>query len=143
MTYRLFSSFDLDHDDDLHDRLLDQLQRRGSMFEILGSSQRSALTDRWNARVRNSISAADEVVFICGEHTRTSEQMGAELRIAQEEGKPYVFIWGRREVMCTRPQGARRDDDIYSWTREIVEDQMVNVLRRTAADDVPESMKKP
>ena len=76
------------------------------------------MTDRWHAGVRRRVRDADEVIVICGEHTAASERMNTELRIAQEENKPYLLLWGRRERMCSMPVGVKRTACMYSWTRE-------------------------
>jgi len=83
------------------------------------------------------------VVVICGEHTNASPNVAAELRVAQEEGKPYLLVWGRRERMCTKPVGAKPTDSMYSWTREILENQMWATLRDSKPLEVPESCKRP
>jgi hypothetical protein len=96
---RIFMSFDRDNDEDLHDLLLEQSRTQCSGFEISARSETAAMTDRWDERVRHQISQADEVIVICGEHTASSVRVKAELRIAQEEQKPYFLLWGRRERM--------------------------------------------
>jgi len=68
--------------------------------------------------------------------------MAAELRIIHEEGKPYLLLWGRRERMCTKPEGAKSTDVMYSWTREILERQMNETLRISKPPVVPESCKR-
>jgi hypothetical protein len=138
---RVFMSFDLEHDRDLHDRLLDQSRRR-SAFAIAGRSEAGEMTEAWAARVRGRISECDEVIVICGEHTDQSPRVSAELKIAQEEHKPYVLLWGRRDSMCKKPGSARHDDGIYSWTLEILEHQLAFSLRRSKERDVPESLKR-
>ena len=89
------------------------------------------MTDEWTERVRGRISDADEVVVICGEHTDESPRMSAELKIAQEQHKPYVLLWGRRDSMCKKPRSARADDGMYSWTPSILEHQLTYSLRRS------------
>jgi hypothetical protein len=65
-----------------------------------------------------------------------------ELRIAQEENKPYFLLWGRREIMCTRPFSAKAKDSMYSWTREILHDQIILTLRSAQIQEVPEDCKR-
>lgn len=60
------------------------------------------------------------------------DRMGAELRIAQEENRPYVLLWGRRKPMCTRPATARPADSMYSWTLAILQDQILGHRRLSA-----------
>jgi hypothetical protein len=140
---RIFMSFDRDNDEDLHDLLLEQSRRQSSGFEISARSEAATMTDRWDEKVRRQISEVDEVIVICGEHTASSVRVNAELRIAQEEQKPYFLLWGRRERMCTRPAGSKRDDSMYSWTWEILQDQITTTLRDAQPREVPERYKRP
>jgi hypothetical protein len=140
---RIFVSFDGDHDADLHDRLHAQSVSRGSAFEFSAHSQGGTMSDAWATTSRNRIRASDEVVVICGEHTNASPRVAAELRIAREEGKPYLLLWGRREMMCTKPEGAKSTDAMYSWTRDILESQISATLRNSNPLEVPESCKRP
>ena len=70
---RIFMSFDRDNDEDLHDLLLEQSRRQSSGFEISARSEATTMTDRWDDKVRRQISAVDEVIVICGEHTASSD----------------------------------------------------------------------
>ncbi len=139
----IFLSFDLDHDQDLHDLLLEQSLTRASGFEISARSEARTMTDLWDEKLRRRICAADEVIVICGEHTAASARVGAELRIAQEEQKPYFLLWGRRESMCTKPVGSKRDEGMYSWTWEILQNQIVTTLRQAEPLEIPEQYKRP
>jgi len=128
---RLYVSFDLEHDRDLHDLLLAQAGQAASAFTIASGSEAGDMTEAWVARVRLNMTEADEVVVICGEHTDDSRRVSAELKIAQEEHKPYVLLWGRREKMCKKPQSARGVDGMYGWTSAVLERQLADGLRRT------------
>ncbi len=139
---RIFMSYDLENDEDLYDRLLEQSLRPSSGFEISARSDAGTTTDRWDERVRRRICEADEVIVICGEHTASSVRVSAELRVAQEEQKPYFLLWGRRERMCTKPAGSKRDDSMYSWTWEILQDQIVTTLRNARPREVAERYKR-
>ena len=138
---RVFLSFDLEHDRDLCDLLLEQA-RRGASFAVANRSEGGAIDAPWTLRVRNRITASDEVVVICGVHTDAATRVSAELRIAQEEKKPYVLLWGRRDLMCKKPRTARIDDGMYHWTAEILDQQILSVLRRSRQTQVPEGMKR-
>ncbi len=140
---KIFVSFDGDHDDDLHDRLYDQSQSTAAGFEFSSCSRGVSLTETWAASSRIRIRAADEMVVICGEHTNASPRVAAELRIAQEEGIPYVLLWGRRDRMCTKPEGAKPGDAMYSWTREILENELSATLRNAQPEEIPERYKRP
>jgi hypothetical protein len=91
--------------------------------------------------VRRRIREADQVIVICGEHTGASMGVSAELRIAQQERAPYFLLWGRREIMCTKPIGAKSAEGMYSWTRQILQDQMTLTLRRARADATTETVR--
>jgi hypothetical protein len=134
---RIFMSFDLENDEDLHDLLLEQSSKRDSGFEITARSEAWTMTDSWDEVVRRRMSQVDEVIVICGEHTAASPSVSAELRIAQEGKKPYFFLWGRRESMCTKPAGAKPADHIYSWTWDILRDQITGTLRNARPREVP------
>jgi hypothetical protein len=137
--FRVFMSFDLGHDRDLMERLVEESAKAGASFEILGCSEAGAMTSTWNDRVRRRIGAADEVIVICGEHTEESTQVGAELGIAREEHKPTsssettahvpnppapgpttAYAAGRRASSATRSPDARvalsRDGQRYRPT---------------------------
>lgn len=127
---RVYVSFDIEHDRELFERLLAESER--SSFSVQGRSELefAFAADAWASRVRRQIREADEMIVICGEHTAASPCMSVELRIAQEEHTPYFLLWGRRGSMCTKPIGARSDEGMYKWTREIVENQVAIALRQ-------------
>jgi hypothetical protein len=132
---RIFVSFDGEHDADLNDLLQAQSTRPGSAFAVCAHSRGGSMTEAWVTISRMRIRAADEVVVICGEHTGASQHVAAELRIAQEEERPYLLLWGRRGRMCTRPATARTADGTYSWTWEILQSQIVSLRRSGQASD--------
>jgi hypothetical protein len=139
-TVRIFMSFDPLHDDDLKARLFGEAAMSASGFEIAGCSEAAELTEAWNARVRRRIEAVDEVIIICGVHTRDSMQTATEIGIAQQQQKPYFLLWGRRELMCTKPVGAKPNEGMYSWTTPILRDQIALTLRRNL--EPPEHLKR-
>jgi hypothetical protein len=124
---RVFVSYDRESDADLYDLLAERASRESCRFEVTARSSHSA--QEADGVLRRAIRAADQVIVICGEHADCSVSMATELRVAQEEERPYVLLWGRRERMCTKPLTARSTDAIYSWTWEILERQLVTVLR--------------
>ena len=130
----VFVSFDIEHDGELYELLLAQSRSPGFDFAVSGGSERSKDTDVCSESVRRRIREADQVIVICGEHTEASPRMSAELRIAQEERTPYFLLWGRREIMCTKPIGAKPTEGMYSWTRQILRDQIAVTLRKAHAD---------
>lgn len=131
---RIFTSFDLENDGDLLDRLVEQSSRLNAGFEISARSEPRMAGDLGDESLRRRIREADEVIVICGKDTGESSRVSAELRIAQEEETPYFFLWGRRERMCTRPAGAKPTDAMYSWTWEILRNQIAITNRKATAE---------
>lgn len=130
---RVFVSYDPESDADLYDLLAEKALKPNCRFEVSArSSGRSAPDD---AALRRAIRDSDQVIVICGEHTDSSVSMSTELRIAQEEERPYLLLWGRRERMCTKPATAKSADAIYSWTWEILERQLLTVVRAAWSQD--------
>src|SRR5258706_8649104 len=139
---RVFLSFDVEHDDDLGVRLCDQSQRGGSGFAVTSRSESGTMNERWYAGLRRRVRESDEMIVICGEHTPDSERMNAELKIAQEENKPYLLLWGRRERMCSMPLGVKRSACMYSWTWETLVFQVAQTLRDARPLEIPENCKR-
>lgn len=131
---RIFASFDVDHDADLYALLLEESRAEGAGFTVCGSSQSSSATELGSERGRAAIREADQMIVLCSEHTDTSTRVSAELRIAAEEGTPCVLLWGRRGVMCKKPVGAKPSEGMYSWTRQILKEQIALTSRKAAAD---------
>ena len=137
----VFVSFDIEHDGELYELLLAQSGSPTSGFAVLGGSERSTVTDVWSEKVRRRIREADQMIVICGEYTEASTRVTAELRIAQQEGTPYFLLWGRREIMCTKPIGAKPSEGMYSWTRQILRDQISFTSRKADADATTETLR--
>jgi hypothetical protein len=130
----VFVSFDIQHDEDLYALLLAQSRTPSSGFAVSGGSNRATPTNLESEGVRGQIRGADQVIFICGEHTETSTPVTAELELARQERTPYFLLWGRRDLMCTKPNGAKPVEGMYSWTRQILQDQIGFTSRKAAAD---------
>ena len=132
---RVFVSYDREHDEDLHDLLVEQSAKGTSGFEISARSSARSQTDIWDEGLRREIRSADGVIVICGERTDCSERVGTELRIAQEEERPYFQLWGRRELMCTKAATAKSADSMYSWTWEILQSQILTIRRGARSNE--------
>ena len=98
---RAFISFDFDNDNDIRNALVGQAKYPNSPFEIVDSSVRRHLRGDWKKQVRNRIKRADLVIVMCGEHTHEAAGVAVEVKIAQEEGKPYFLLNGRKDRICT------------------------------------------
>jgi hypothetical protein len=137
----VFVSFDIEHDEELYERLLAQSRTPVSGFEVSGGSERSTATDGGSERVRRRIREADQLIVICGKDTKASRRVSAELQIAQEERTPYFLLWGRRDIMCTKPIGAKSAEGMYSWTRQILQDRITLTLRKARADAMTQTVR--
>ena len=141
---RVFACFDVGHDTDLYERLVAESGTAGLGITVSGGSEPFVFTDDWSERARRAIRGAERVFVICGEHTDGSLGVEAELRIAREEQKPYLLLWGRRNSMCTKPAGAKPAEGMYAWTSPTLQEQLAvmtrvaqreheaNAMRRTA-----------
>jgi hypothetical protein len=136
---QVFVSFDFESDGELFEELRTQSGSAG--FAVLGCSDRYTATDVWNERARRRIRNADQVIFICSEHTEASASMSNELRIAQQEKTPYFLLWGRREIMCTKPLGAKSAEGMYIWSQQVLQDQIAIASRSTRTDAIAESLR--
>jgi len=136
---QVFVSFDVELDGELFEELREQSSSYG--FAVSGGSERHTATDVWNERVRRRIRNADQVIFICGEHTGASASMSTEIRIAQQEKTPYFLLWGRREIMCTKPVGAKPAEGMYLWSPQVLHDQIAITSRSTQTDELAETLR--
>ena len=136
-------SFDIEHDGELYKELLAQSRTPGSGFAVLSGSEHFNATEGWSDRVRHRTRRADQVIVICGEHTDEAIGVSTELRIAQEQQKPYFLLWGRRDTMCTKPLAAKPSDGMYSWTSEIINEQIAGLTRQAHREETARAMKRP
>lgn len=113
---KVFISFDYDHDVDLKNLLVGQAKNDDSPFEITDMSVKEELSGDWKEKVRTRIKKVNQVVVICGEHTDTASGVATEVKITQEEEKPYFLLWGRSDKTCVKPKTAKESDKIYKWT---------------------------
>jgi hypothetical protein len=132
---RVFLSYDREHDADLHALLVEHASKTMSGFEISARSAARSAEGPPDEGLRREIRNADAFITICGEHTAGSACVAAELRIAQEEKRPYFLLWGRRERMCTRPTTAKPADGMYSWTLEIIQSQILSIRRAAQSNE--------
>jgi len=116
MATKAFISFDYDHDSDLKTLLVGQAKNTDSPFEIADYSVKEPMAGDWKQKVKDKIKLVGIVIVICGEYTNTATGVSAELKIAQELGKPYFLLWGRSNKTCVKPISANETDKIYKWT---------------------------
>lgn len=115
---KTFISFDYDHDDKLKVLLAGQAKHKDTPFDIEDWSIKETIDENWKAKARTRIKSVDVVAVICGEHTHTAAGVSAEVKIAQEEKKPYFLLKGYSDKTCTKPTAALASDKIYNWTWE-------------------------
>ena len=113
---KVFISFDFDHDEDLKNLFVGQSKHEDTPFEITDMSVKEELSGDWEEKVRQKIKKVEQVVVICGEYTDTASGVSVEVKIAQEEEKPYFLLWGRNGKTCKKPKAAKDEDKIYEWT---------------------------
>lgn len=118
---RVFISFDYDHDEDLRTMLVGQSKHSDTPFEIADWSLKNPLTGDWKEKVRTRIRSVEQVAVICGQHTHQATGVAAEVKIAQEEKKPYFLLKGRSTVDCYKPTTALASDKLYAWTWDNLE----------------------
>ena len=139
---RIFVIFDTEHDSDLYALLRAQSNSPGCGFSVMGGSKVSRHTEAERSRTHDQIRKADQAIVICGEHTEASPDIHTELLIAIEEEKPYLLLWGRRDVMCTKPTGVTRAEGMYSWTWQVLHDQIAFNLRQSSMEAEARSMRR-
>lgn len=116
MPKRVFTAFDFDHDEDLRNLLVGQSRLPDSPFEMHDWSVKLVMSGDWKEKVRTKIRQVDQVVIMCGEYTNIATGVAEELRIAQEESKPYFLLYGRSSKTCVKPVTALANDKMYNWT---------------------------
>ena len=126
---RVFSCFDVEHDADLHARLLDESEREGSRLSIVDWSRDDLPGPAGEDELHRRLSGVDALVVICGAFTEGAFGVSRELLVAQKQGKPYVLLRGRRSLDCTQPVAARPDDRLYTWIWDILTEQLAMKVR--------------
>ena len=132
---RIFASFDRDRDGDLHELLTRQSHSPDSPFEVADWSGRvaCAATEEGDASLDGRLERVDALIVLCGERTESSVGVSRELRAAQGLRKPYFMIWGRRELTCTKPVGAKSGDSMYTWIWALLKFQLGLEIRKGGA----------
>jgi hypothetical protein len=115
---KVFISFDYDNDEFLRTALVGQAKNPDTPFVIIDRSLKEPLSGDWKAKVKTRIDKVDIVVVMCGEKTHTADGVAAEVRMAQELGKPYFLLRGYGSKTCTPPTAAKSTDKMYTWTWE-------------------------
>ncbi len=136
MTIRVFVAFDMDHDQDLCNKMIASAGGT-AIFEVSGTSEPRVDPETWARTTQAHIAESEQIVVVCGAHTEGSVSVAAELRMARLENKPVILLWSRREIMCQKPVGALPVDSMYSWTSDILESQLATNRRNALRMPVP------
>jgi len=110
---RVLVSFDLDHDNDLKTRLVDESAAPDSLFTVCDFSIREVAVD-WKDKARKRIANVDLLLAICGDHTETAANVNFEIALAREAQKPYFLLDGR-PGRSQKPVAASADDRVLHW----------------------------
>jgi hypothetical protein len=111
----VFVSFDLDHDNDLKQRLVEQSVDGRSGLDVYDWSIRETAAD-WRDKLGKRISNVDSLVVLCGGFTERSANVAAELELARSLPRPYFLLDGRPPT-TRKPAGAASDDRLLAWTQ--------------------------
>jgi hypothetical protein len=113
---RAFISFDYDNDKNIKELLVGQSKHSDTPFEIADWSVKEHLTGDWKEKVRQRIKKTDQIIILCGQNNATG--VNAEVKLAQEENKPYFLLKGYKDKTCVKPSTAKASDKMYDWTWE-------------------------
>ena len=113
---RVFISFDYDNDDDLKNALVGQFKYPNSPFEVADWSVKEPLSGNWQAKVAERMKQTSVVAVMCGHWTHLAQGVAAEVKIAQQLGKPYFLLAGRSQGNNMKPTTAKPSDKVYNWT---------------------------
>ncbi|RIL06900.1 MAG: hypothetical protein DCC71_04985 [Proteobacteria bacterium] len=126
---RLFGCFDAAQDADLLALFRRQCGAPGSTLAVVDWSREEEAHAGWEDKLRARLERVDAFVVLCGEGTHAAGNVNREFGIAQQSGKPYVLVWGRRSASCTRPAGALATDHFYTWTWDVLNEQIQGAIR--------------
>jgi hypothetical protein len=93
MKARVFLSFAIPFDFEARNRAYSDSLDAGSRFTVSGwSSRHGELRESWESETRTEISRVDAVVVLVSGYTRIVKDVGDEVQIARELGKPILAI---------------------------------------------------
>ena len=113
---RAFISFDYDNDKSIKELLVGQSKHSDTPFDIADWSVKEHLTGDWKEKVRQRIKKTDQIIILCGQNNAAG--VNAEVKLAQEENKPYFLLIGYKDKTCVKPKTAKASDKMYNWTWE-------------------------
>jgi hypothetical protein len=115
-TVHVFLSFDLDHDNDCKQRLVEEVGPDPTHFVVDDWSIRE-VADDWEEKARKRIANVDLMLVICGEHTDIAANVNNEIALARDAGTPYLLLDGRPGD-SKRPKAALDRDRMLEWRRD-------------------------
>src|ERR1700761_8727994 len=103
---RIYVCFDYDKDRALKDLLIGQSRNPETPFEIIDHSLKEpAPENNWEAKARERIARADQVIVVVGEETYHAPGVLKEIEIAREMGKKIVQLKGHKNGNYKRVKG--------------------------------------
>lgn len=112
----LFVIYDVEHDEDLRNRIMGDSQKPDSTFDVADWSVKEPIAVNSREMLRKRLGRVDVAVVICGEHTDQSAAVSEELAVAQALPKPNFLLLGRSTATSKKPANAKDGDKIYGWT---------------------------
>jgi hypothetical protein len=111
---RAFISFDFENDNGIKELLVGQSKNDDTPFDIADWSIKHHLTGDWKEKARAKIKQTDQVIVLCGQ--KNAAGVNAEVKLAQDECKPYFLLRGYKDKGCVKPNTAKDSDKMYTWT---------------------------
>ena len=96
--------------------LVGQAKHPDSPFEIENWSLKEPLIGDWKEKIKTRIRRCEQVIVMCGHYTNKATGVNVELKITQEEEKPYFLLAGRKDGNNKKPDNALATDKMYKWT---------------------------
>ena len=107
----IFVAFAIE-DERSRDFLKGQSLQTRSPFEYIDMSVKEAYDTEWKKRVRTRIRRSDGVIALVSINSLNSSGQKWEIQCAQEEGKPIIGIWCRKD---DRTNIAGLNTNVWTW----------------------------
>jgi len=114
---KVFVSYDCKHDEDLKELLDREIEKYDLNCAVTGWSTVHDDSAAWKQRTQGKIRDVQLVIVLCGEHTHEAGGVAAEVQISQEEGIPYVLLFGGKPNGTTKPANTKESDTFQQWSR--------------------------
>lgn len=107
----IFVAFAIE-DERSRDFLKGQSLQTRSPFEYIDMSVKEAYDTEWKKRVRTRIRRSDGIIALVSKNSLNSSGQKWEIQCAQEEGKPIIGIWCRKD---DRTNIAGLNTNVWTW----------------------------